>query len=299
MRVVLASSLAAHERRLKEVLTPWGARVERVEPSAHLHLQLLTGNETSMVVLDVGTKPTVDELELTTDIRLRMVHRAQPEVLILGQAPQHGRALSAFEAGVDNWIAPTQSKVLAAEYHFVQCIKECRERGPRFSEGIAFIEDLPLHSTGIIDMTDGTLTAQVSVREGRIGYIHFKELQTVFTDSIDCEVHARCAEVDALRQTLGYPVYDWDRALKEHACWGRMRLRDALFRRWQQAVRWMAGTQIIRLQWHTMETRFAEELAFEPFGLLAALDEGVPHSFARGRISFGSLRAENDLVAVP
>ncbi len=283
----------------RKVLVPYGARVERVEFGAHLHLQLLTGKATSLVVIDATASRNCDELTLTTDLRLRSVHRAQPEVVLLGQAPGHGRALAAFEAGVDNWIAPTQSSVIAAQYHFVQCVNECRERGPRFGDGIAFLEDLPLHATGTVEMSDGTLTAQLSVRDGRVGYIHFLELQTGFTDSIDCEVHSRCPEVDALRQTLGYPVYDWDRALVEHACWGRARLREALNRRWQQAVRWMAGTQITRVDWRAGETRFADELAFEPFGLLSALDEEVPHSFARGRISFGSLRADNDLMAVP
>lgn len=299
MRVVLAGGSSAHEKRLQGVLAPYGARVERVVHDSHLHLQLLKGPAASLVVIDATTRRHDDGVKLATELRVRSVHPNQPEIIVLSQTPGHAQALSAFEGGVDGWIAPMQSNVLSAHCHFVHCIHECREHGPRWSEAIAFLEDLPLHSTGIVSMSDGRLTAEVSVREGRVGYVHFNELQTTFSDAIGNEVHTRCPEVDVLRQTLGYPVYDWDRALSEHACWARARLRAALTRRWQQAVRWMAGTRIERIEWRAQDTRFAAELAFEPFGLLSALDEEVPHSYARGRLSFGSPRAENDMLAYP
>jgi hypothetical protein len=296
MRVVFASNWAAHDRRLRELLGPRGARIERVPDVSHLHLQLLSGPTTSLVVIDTKTRVHNEELTLTSDLRSRLVQRAQPDVVFLGPAPGHARSVAAFEVGVDNWITPTQSKTILAQHHFVKCVNMCREQGPRWSEGLTFLEDLPLHASGMVRISDDTLTAEVSVRHGRIGFVRFPELHTPFLDSVEAEVRSRCAEVDALRQTLGYPVYDWDRVLAEHACWGRARLRDALRRRWQQAIRWMAGTEITRVDWLPSETRFAEELAFEPFGLLSALDEAVPQSFARGRISFGSPRADNDMV---
>jgi hypothetical protein len=298
MRVVLASGSVSVEKRLRELLLPYGARLECTELDAHLHLRLLTGNTTPLVFIDATTSGPNGAFSLTDDLRLRMVHRAQPEIVVLGQSLSHGRSLEAFEAGVDNWLLPTQSKVLAAQYHFVQCVNECRERGPRWSEGISFLEDLNLRSSGIVEMSDGTLTAIISIREGRVGFVHFPELATEFTVSIDAEAHARCAEVDALRQTLGYPVYDWDRALSAHGCWARARLREALARRWQQVLRWMAGTTIVQIEWRPSDNRFSDELAFDLSGLLSALDEEVPHSFARGRISFSTLRAENDRAAL-
>lgn len=299
MRVVLVSKLATHEQRLGDVLSPYGARVERVEPGPHLHLRLLTGATPSLVVIDAATRSNSDELALCRDLRLRLVHQAQPEIVFLGHPPNHARSLMALEAGVDNWVAATQTRVLSAQYHFVQCINECRERGPRFSEGIAFLEDLPLHASGIVEMSDGVLTARVSVRSGRIGWVHFPQLHTPFASAIQTEIHSHSPESDALKRGLAFPVYDWDRALAEHGCWSRARLREALSRRWQQAVLWMAGTEILRIDWQPGEIRFAEELSFEPFGLLSALDEQVPHSFARGRLTFGTLHAENDLQAVP
>lgn len=304
MRVVLVSKLATQEKRLRGHLAPYGARVERVGPGPDLHLQLLMGATPSLVVIDAPSSSTTtsnndEQLALCRDLRFRLVHRAQPEIVFLGQPSSHAAAISAFEAGVDNWIAATQTRVLSAQYHFVQCVDDYRERGPRSSEGIAFLEDLTIHSSGIVEMSDGVISARVSVRDGRVGAVHFPELYTSFAAEVELEVASRSPQLDALKRGFAFPVHDWDKALAEHGCWSRARLREALLRRWQRAVRWMAATDVLRVEWWPGETRVSEELSFEPFELLSALDEPMPHSFARGRLSFGAVHAENDLQAVP